>query len=1489
MSSLATAPPTRLFTTWGTVLYVDADSGELRHGPIDSGPENAVFVADADVLPGRRQGWMVYNQGDTAKRILCTPEKGFAVAGVEGDDGLDTATLLELIPLERGLIAFTAEGRFLCAEPDGRVALARPWCSTWEWFLASEAWCGAPLADDTGQAETARNPGINWRGAKQYIIDARLRAKANSRSKATKILIYGYPAWSHGRVYYDVCKYLHKLGYIVDIINWQVNHSSYIGQLISYYDLFISALDGVQTLVQVYGVPCEKVIGLSHHEMDIRILLDKMGKGVFERFAGYGVVSYQLFDASVLFGIARHPLVVQLGVNFDEFRAEIPERLATVGYAGSYSHKTIDGLEWKRGDIAEAATREAGLEFKIAGWTGNQISFHDMPEFYKSVDAILVSSVTEGAGLPAMEAAAAGRLVISTPVGHFPLRAAQGLGVVAPIESHKYHKFVTETLRHYKDNPGAFVGMCRNAQNSARKLDWQYLIGDWVELIETAAAHRIEIARAHQPPGGVAETADMGGPIESILSNVAPIGPLRQGQSSIVATSPATLTTKASDVSSDILSIVERVRQFTMTSPERIVALCNAVEYVVRGEIPGDFVECGVWRGGSCMAAALTFLQLGRANVHLHLFDTFEGMTEPTQTDWELASGEAAASILARSDKAEAGVWAHATFEEVERNLSLTQYPRDKIHFVSGRVEDTLPQYAPEQISILRLDTDWYESTLHELRHLFPRLSVGGVLIIDDYGHWAGAKKAVDDFFAEHPVKILLNPIDYTGRIGVKSTTSALSTDRRDTQFSETTSLDPVAHSGLPFAVSGRADAVLSGPKSGLLHNARERAAVNSRYYLVTHHNTIAYVDTTSWHIRHAPFGTAPLNLELELVGHRGRLLVIGAPCSEICQVSFVESARSIRPQSGRGHLDCVIQTFDDDSIAIRIGEHYVTAELSASEQLVTNDRTWCQEWERFQLASTRTIQGLQALSQGSWLSHSDRRIISLPSRVTDLRQEFIFGPARVRLTGTDTHFAFGGSQFTNESNLSTVNIIDGHGRLYTFSRFSPLIYFCLYGDDSYYHCLRLALTSLATHASFAGAVGIACDRTREEISDYVPKSLQDRLILSNASRDRGWFNQYDLEHGLYDCHQPIVYCDVDIIFDTDLTNLLIDILLQQKICCATESFYPALSQSPPRTWHDGSTERYFGRQLYASDMDFYDSVVALGNAGVVGFDTITRGAEMNELVKAIAGKQSNEQLRTFSDQPIFDYVLNKRGLGDFETINKYCRFVRGEENVSTEGRRGLVHFIHTWTAAEKASLMHRYLEALDRFGEIEEGDTNDIVINLKIPGQISIKELERLGRLAQRVPPNGCIVEVGSLFGLSSWTLAKNAHPTVTVFCIDPWIREPWMSELERREGQLVSLDSFKANVADAPNIVPLPGYSPRDFMGWRRNVDLLFEDSVHNNPVLHDNLEFWTSVVRTGGVLCGHDYCDAWPDVKIEVDRLAKARAANIDVVETLWSVRV
>jgi hypothetical protein len=205
-----------------------------------------------------------------------------------------------------------------------------------------------------------------------------------------------------------------------------------------------------------------------------------------------------------------------------------------------------------------------------------------------------------------------------------------------------------------------------------------------------------------------------------------------------------------------------------MTSSERVSALCHAVRYVTRSKIPGDIVECGVWRGGSMMAAAMTFLIEQDLSRTLYLFDTFDGMTPPTEVDREVVSGRVASSSLEKADKS-ALIWARSPLEEVHKNMASTNYPADRTRFIVGKIEDTIPKESPDKIAILRLDTDWYVSTRHELVHLYPKLSVGGVLIIDDYGQWEGARKAVDEYINDNRLRILLQRIDNAGRIAVKT------------------------------------------------------------------------------------------------------------------------------------------------------------------------------------------------------------------------------------------------------------------------------------------------------------------------------------------------------------------------------------------------------------------------------------------------------------------------------------------------------------------------------------------------------------------------------------------------------------------------------------------------------------------------------------------------------------------------------------------------
>jgi len=208
-----------------------------------------------------------------------------------------------------------------------------------------------------------------------------------------------------------------------------------------------------------------------------------------------------------------------------------------------------------------------------------------------------------------------------------------------------------------------------------------------------------------------------------------------------------------------------------MTPPEVTLNAIRAAQYVAEYNIPGAVVECGVWRGGVSMAMA-SRLSMGGQVKDLYLYDTFDGMSEPTEND-VAPSGQKAEVLLKNLAKDEQNhIWAFAPLDKVRSNVESVGYPAEKIKFVKGKVEDTIPGTIPEKIALLRLDTDWYESTKHELLHLYPLLVSGGVLILDDYGYWAGARKAVDEFFetlnAKPELHIVYDGIANSARWAIK-------------------------------------------------------------------------------------------------------------------------------------------------------------------------------------------------------------------------------------------------------------------------------------------------------------------------------------------------------------------------------------------------------------------------------------------------------------------------------------------------------------------------------------------------------------------------------------------------------------------------------------------------------------------------------------------------------------------------------------------------
>jgi hypothetical protein len=227
----------------------------------------------------------------------------------------------------------------------------------------------------------------------------------------------------------------------------------------------------------------------------------------------------------------------------------------------------------------------------------------------------------------------------------------------------------------------------------------------------------------------------------------------------------------AADLEPGFLEVYKMCQEYTLTSFKAMYAMYEAALYINKSGIAGDFVECGVWKGGSSMIVALAWLQAPGPHRNLYLYDTYEGMPDTGTHYQDVGTGpfQFAMNITTMLRGGHTGVF-YAPLEEVRRNMRSTEYPEENVLFVKGMVEQTIPYQIPEQISLLHLDSDLYQSTYHELTHLYPRLTKGGVLIVDDYGSWKGSRKATDQYFAEQGISMLLTPISNDGaRMGIKA------------------------------------------------------------------------------------------------------------------------------------------------------------------------------------------------------------------------------------------------------------------------------------------------------------------------------------------------------------------------------------------------------------------------------------------------------------------------------------------------------------------------------------------------------------------------------------------------------------------------------------------------------------------------------------------------------------------------------------------------
>ena len=295
-----------------------------------------------------------------------------------------------------------------------------------------------------------------------------------------KIVFYMEPTWAYGSIHYELCKYLWGYGFNCQLLPWNQSYTlPEMQELIDTTDLIVTTPHGWRLLGYNYKVfTPEQCVIISHSKLDMDELIHYHGRGDFDKFHKYGAVSNWLADVSLQLGITRPAFVTPLGINTHTYYSKPNDSLQTVGCMNIGQvgvHQNI-----KRPWLLESAAQQAGLTLKAAAPYHH--SFITMPGFYKSVDAILVASTEEGAGLPVLEAGAAGKLVISTPVGHWNRVSDVGACAV-PIPEFEFIEKTVELLSYYKANPEKYRQRCLEIQHHAQSYDWKYVIDKWVEIL----------------------------------------------------------------------------------------------------------------------------------------------------------------------------------------------------------------------------------------------------------------------------------------------------------------------------------------------------------------------------------------------------------------------------------------------------------------------------------------------------------------------------------------------------------------------------------------------------------------------------------------------------------------------------------------------------------------------------------------------------------------------------------------------------------------------------------------------------------------------------------------------------------------------------------------------------------------------------------------------------------------------------------------------
>jgi glycosyltransferase involved in cell wall biosynthesis len=303
-----------------------------------------------------------------------------------------------------------------------------------------------------------------------------------------RIIFYVATDWAVGSVHYELTKYLQAHDIDASVLSWDNDYSlQEMHELSNQIDLFVSLPRGIAELIDRYNIPAEKCVLIAHAVLDLEhfAIFSDENKA---RMHGYAVVSDWLAQQSQHQNIGRTPTIVPVGINYNKFYAPVSSELRTIGFAATYHEEgfKIDGREKepafkKRGYLVHKLAEKSGLNFTIAQTYHH--SYVTMPGYYPTTDCIVVASTEEGAGLPALEAGAAGRLVITTPVGHYSRIGSKGAHIV-PVDQEEFLTAAWALLLFYKNNPDAYQKKCQEIQEHARSYDWSCVIDKWIEVLK---------------------------------------------------------------------------------------------------------------------------------------------------------------------------------------------------------------------------------------------------------------------------------------------------------------------------------------------------------------------------------------------------------------------------------------------------------------------------------------------------------------------------------------------------------------------------------------------------------------------------------------------------------------------------------------------------------------------------------------------------------------------------------------------------------------------------------------------------------------------------------------------------------------------------------------------------------------------------------------------------------------------------------------------